>query len=69
MAPIYGSGSTISRLQNHYKETVYFLLLSPREVLVLIWSNSEGWKAELTLESPSGFEPEAPGLEIQHPNH
>ena len=37
--------------------------------LVLIWSTSEGWKAELTLEVPSGFEPRTPGLGIQRLNH
>ena len=30
---------------------------------------SEGWKAELTLVPPTGFEPGTPGLEIQHLNH
>ena len=39
---IYGWGSTVSRLQSHYKETVYFLLLSPQEVLVLIGLTLEG---------------------------
>ena len=38
-----------------------------QEVLVLIWSTSEGWKAGLTLEPPSGFEPETPGLGIKQP--
>ena len=33
----YGWNSTISRLQSHYQETVYFLQLSPQEILVLIW--------------------------------
>ena len=28
MAPFYGWGSTVSRLQSHYKQTVYFLSLS-----------------------------------------
>ena len=32
-----------------------------QEFLVLSWSSSEGWKAELTLEPRSGFEPETPG--------
>ena len=36
MAPFYGWGSTVSRLQSHYEETVYFLPLSPQEFLVLI---------------------------------
>ena len=30
---------------------------------------SEGWKAELTLEPVSGFEPGTPGLGIQHLTH
>ena len=58
MAPFYG-----------WEETVYFLPLSPQEVLVLIWSTSEGWKSKFTLEPPSGLEPETPGLGIQRPNH
>ena len=43
MVPIYGCCSTTSRLQSHYKETVYFLPLSPQKFLVLIWSTLEGW--------------------------
>ena len=35
MAPFYGWGSTVSRLQSHYEETVYFVPLSPREFLAL----------------------------------
>ena len=34
MAPFYGWGSTASRLQSHYKETVYFLPLSFQIFLV-----------------------------------
>ena len=45
------AGSTGSRLQRHNEETVYFLPLSP-----LIWSTSEGWKAESTLKPPSSFD-------------
>ena len=44
------------RLQGHYNETDYFLPLSPLKFLVLIWSTSKGWKAELTLKPPSSFE-------------
>ena len=69
MAPFYGWGATVSRLQSHYEERVYFLPLSPQEVLVLIWLNSEGWNAESTLEPPNSFEPGTPGLGIQRPNH
>ena len=42
MAPFYGWDLTGLRLQRHYVEAAYFLLL--------IWSNSEGWKTESTLE-------------------
>ena len=48
---VYGWVSTVSRLQCHYEETVYSVLLSPQEFLVLIWSTSEGWKAESMMES------------------
>ena len=48
-----------------FKEAVYFLPLSSQKSLVFIWSTLEGWKAELTLEVPSGFEHETPVLGIQ----
>ena len=35
MTPFYGWGSTVSRLQSHYKETDYFLPFSFQELLVL----------------------------------
>ena len=41
---------------NCLKEAVYFLPFSSQKFLVLILSTSEGWKAESTLEPPSGFE-------------
>ena len=53
---------------SHFEEAVYFLPLSSHKSLVLILSISEGLMAELTLESPSGFEQESPGLGIQHLN-
>ena len=53
----------------HFKEAVYFLPLYSQTFLVLILSTSERWKAESTLEPPSGFEHGTPGLEIQHLNH
>ena len=40
--PFLWIGSTVSRLQSHYEETVYFLPLSPQEFLVLILSTWEG---------------------------
>ena len=36
MAPLYGWGSTASRLQSHYEEAVYFLPLISQKFLVLI---------------------------------
>ena len=41
---------------SRFEEAVYFLPFSSQEFLVLILSTSEGWKAESTLEPPSGFE-------------
>ena len=69
MAHFYEWILTVSRLQIHYEETVYFLSLGPQELLVLIWSTLEGWKAKSILEPSSGFEPETPGLGIQTPAH
>ena len=42
MAFFYGWGSTVSRLQTHYEETVYFSPLSSQKFVVLIRSTSEG---------------------------
>ena len=47
----------------------YFLSLSSQKFLVLILSTLGGWKAESTLEPPSGFEHGAPGVGIQHLKH
>ena len=57
MAPFYELGSTVSRLQCHNEVTVYILLLFLQELLVLIWSTSEVWKAKLTLDPTNGFDP------------
>ena len=54
---------------NHFKEAAYLLPFSSQKFLVLILSTLEGWKAESTLEPPSGFEHKTPGLGIQHLNH
>ena len=54
---------------SHFEEAVYFLPISSHKFLVLILPTSEGWKAESTLEPPSGFEHGTPGLGIQHLNH
>ena len=70
MVPFYGWGSTVSRLKSHYEETVYFLPLSSKESShILTWSTLERWKAESTMEPPSGIEPGTPGLGIQCPDH
>ena len=69
MTPFYGWGSTVSRLQSHYEETIYFLPLNSQKYLVLIWSTSEGWKAESALEPTSGFELGVPVFGIQHLNY
>ena len=42
----------MSWLQSHFEERVYFLVLSTKEFLLLIWLISEGWKTELTLSQP-----------------
>ena len=42
--------------RSHCEETVYALTLGPHDFQVLIKLALEGWKAELTLELPSGFE-------------
>ena len=62
-------GVQLPQGKSHFEEAVYFLPISSQIFLVLILSTSEGWKAESTLEPPSGFEHRTPGLEIQHLNH
>ena len=69
MVPFYGWGSTASRRLKPLEEAVYFLPLSSQEFLVPILLTLEGWKVELTLEPPSGFEHETTELGIQHLNH
>ena len=54
---------------SHFEEVLYFLPFSSQKSLVLILSTSEGWKAESTLEPPSGFEHGTPGLGIQRLNY
>ena len=49
MAPFNGWGQIVSRLKSHYKETVYFLLVSLQELLVLIWSTSGVWKTNTSF--------------------
>ena len=45
------------------------LPVSSQKFLLLIISTSEGWKAELTLQPPSGFEDGTPRFGIQRLNH
>ena len=52
IAPFYGWGSTVSRLQSHYKEAVYFLPVSSQTLLVLIWSTSEGYRLSRPWSHP-----------------
>ena len=61
MAPFDGWGSAASKLQSYFEGAVHFLPISSQKFLVVILSNSEGWKAKST----SGFEPEIPGLRVQ----
>ena len=68
MIPFYGWGSTPSRLEPFRGDSL-LLPLSSQEFLVPILSNSEGWKAESTSESPSGFEHRIPRLGIQRFKH
>ena len=64
MAPFYGWGSTASRLEPLRGGSLLFTTKFPK-FLVLILPTSEGWKAELTLKPPGGFEHGTPGLGIQ----
>ena len=58
-------GVQLPQGQSHFEEAVHFLPLIPQKFLVLNLSTSEEWKAESTLEPPSGFEHVNPGLGIQ----
>ena len=51
-APFHGLGSTALKVVSRYEETIYFLPQCPTKLLVLIWSTSERWKSESTLEPP-----------------
>ena len=67
--PHFMDGVRLPQGYSHFEEAVYFLPLSSQKFLVLILSTSVGWKAESTLEPPSGFEHGTPGLGIQRLNH
>ena len=62
-------GVQLSQGYSHFEEVVYFLPFISQKFLVLILSTSEGWKAELSLEPPSGFEHGTPGLGVQRLKH
>ena len=51
MAPFYGWGSTVSRLEP-LRGGSLLLPMSPQKFLILTLSTSEGWKTESTLEPP-----------------
>ena len=67
--PFFMDGVQLPQRYSHFEEAIYFLPFSSQKFLVLILSTSEGWKAESTLEPPSGFEHGTPGLGIQCLNH
>ena len=69
LRPLFMDGVQLPQGWSHFEEAVYFLPLSSQKFLVLILSTSKGWKAESTLEPPSGFEHGTPGLGIQCLNH
>ena len=69
MAPFFMDGVQLPQGYSNFEEAIYFLPFSSQKSLILILSTSEGWKAESTLEPPSGFEHETPGLGIQCLNH
>ena len=58
-------GVQLPQGESHFEEAVYFLPLTSQNFLVLTLSTSEGWKAESTLDPPSGFEHGTSGLGIQ----
>ena len=68
IAPFYGLGSTASQLEPLRGDSLLFTT-KLQKFLVLILSTLEGWKADSTLELPSGFEYGTPGLGIQRLNH
>ena len=65
----FKDGVQLRQGYSDFEEAVYVLPFSSQKFLVLILSSSEVWKAESTLEPPSGFEHGTPGLGIQRLNH
>ena len=68
MAPFYGCGSNASKLESLRGGSLLFTSKFP-EIPGTLLSTSKWWKAESTLEPPSGFEHGTPGLGIQYFNH
>ena len=68
MAPFL-DGVQLPQGWSNFEEAVYFLPLSSQKSLVLILLTSEGWKAESTLEPPSGIEHGTLRLGIQRLHH
>ena len=66
--PFYGWGSTASRLEPLREGSLLFTTKFP-EIPGTHFIDLEGWKAESTLELPTGFEHGTPGLGIQRLNH
>ena len=62
MASFYGWGSPASRLEPFWGGSLLYSTKFPD----IPGTHSEGWKGELTLEPPNGFEYGIPGLGIQH---
>ena len=62
------AGVQLPQGYSHLEEAVYFLPQSSQKFMVLILPNTEGWKAESTLEPPNGFGHRTPGLGIQRLN-
>ena len=68
MAPFYGWGLTSSILEPLRGGTLLFTTKFP-EIPGTHFIDLKGWKAESTLEPPSGFKHGTPRLEIQYHNH
>ena len=66
---LYMDGVQSHQDYSHFEEAVYFLPLSSQKFLVLILLTKERWKADSTLEPPSGFEHGIFVLGIQRLNH
>ena len=58
LEPLFnGWGLTAPMLQSHYKEVVYFLLLSSQKFLILIWSTWKDKKLSQPSSHPVVFRP------------